>query len=147
MKCFVILFVLRLWTFSRKFQFIQQVLVYTRSSNNGINFFSVVFFTLYTYQKILSYDLLACRVLNNSFCRKFGTSNFRKFIFCHNSEIRIIDISVFTNYSNIEYLEIVKKMLFFFVLRKNADKQLISDELFPQFIKVSSNFFQVKSIN
>ena len=64
MKCFVILFVLRLWTFSRKFQFIQQVLVYTRSSNDGINFFSVVFFTLYTYQKILSYDLLACRCVS-----------------------------------------------------------------------------------
>ena len=63
MKCFVILFVLRLWTFSRKFQFIQQVLVYTRSSNDGINFFSVVFFTLYTYQKILSYDLHAVTFL------------------------------------------------------------------------------------
>ena len=58
---------------------------------------------------------LMTRVLNNSFCWKFVNSNFRKFVFCHNSEIRIICTSEFAKF---EY-RILKKMPYFY--RTDAD--------------------------
>ena len=54
--------------------------------------------------------LFKIRVLNSSFCRKFEISNFRKFVFCHNSEIRIICTSEFAKF---EY-RILKKLPYFY---------------------------------
>ena len=45
-----------------------------------------------------------------------GNSNLQLFIFFHYSDIRIIGMSVFVNYSKFEYLELIKIPSFFSII-------------------------------